>query len=694
MRKPWFFLFLALTAAPAAGAEPSAFSLSLEPAFHYPLGPGADMFGPSGRGILALEYEPPFAPDLAARVGLGYVYDSYGLAGSGSLSTFSAELGAAWRLGLGGSLSARFFCQGGLAWGFENGAGEGQGIPGGSAFGLAEAGAGLEWRLSDSLALRLGASYRRDFGLMGSGGASLGVATRLPRRAGTPATELRLLQLGEPRLRSVFPVFRSWYDENPVGAVSVSNTSRTAVSEVRVTFYMKQYMDAPKLCATIPVIGPRQKIEVPLFALLNNSVLAVTETTKAAAEIVAEYRAGDLAGSAATTASVTVRDRNAMTWDDDRKAAAFVSGKDPWVLILSNQAANDIKPLRNPGIDPNIQLGAAFHEALRLYGVAYASSPTTPFAMVKANPETVDFLKYPRQTLSYRAGDCADLSILYASMFESVGVATAFITVPGHVFMAFALAATPEQAATMACAADLVTRAGTAWLPLEVTMRDADFSKAWSEGARQWREGLASGTAGFYAIRSAWETYPPEGLPADASTVAAPESGRTAEAFKAALGPVVDRELAFRLKGIEKTIGQFGATPKALNERGIAYARFGRLERAAEDFRAAGGGGPGEGNAYLPAIVNLGNVGMLNGDARGAVEAYRRAAAIAPGNAHILANLAMAAALAGDAETAESALEKSRVLDPDLGVKNASSPGSEGGTRSAEAAESLFWLQE
>jgi transglutaminase-like putative cysteine protease len=35
----------------------------------------------------------------------------------------------------------------------------------------------------------------------------------------------------------------------------------------------------------------------------------------------------------------------------------------------------------------------------------------------------------------YRAGDCDDLSILYCSLLEAIGIRTAFVTIPGHIFM-------------------------------------------------------------------------------------------------------------------------------------------------------------------------------------------------------------------------------------------------------------------
>ncbi len=694
MRKALIPLVLASLAGflPAAiPAEASPLSLSFSPTFQYPLGPNAAIFAPGGRGNVGLEFQPGSLPALTFLGGLGYALDPYDVRDSGSLSALSAELGAAWRLPLGGSFGARLGAKGGFAWGFENGSGASQGIGNGVGFAVAEAAAGLDWAVAPSISLRLDASYRYELGLTGFAGLGLGLAWRLPK-AGGPAAAPRLLELKDLKFGSVFPVFRSWYDENPIGKVVVVNTGKKAAKDVKLTFLMRQYMDAPKLCATIPSIEPKRSIELPLYALFNESILGVTETTKASAEIKAEYLEGEAAGLAAATESVTVRDRNAMTWDDDRKAAAFVSGKDPWVLVLSNQVANDTKPLRNPGIDKNLQLGLAFHEALRLYGIAYASSPTTPFAAVKANPETVDFLKYPRQTLAYKAGDCADLSILYASMLESVGVPTAFITVPGHILMAFALSASPEQAAKLSCAADLAIRDGAAWLPFEATMRDADFSGAWAEGAKQWRESSAAGAAAFYPIHAAWETYPPAGLPADASAVVVPETARVAKAFQSALALVAERELAFRLAGVEKAIAQNGATPKSLNDRGIVYAAFGKLDLGIADFRAAQAAG-----AYLPALVNLGNVLLLKGDAQAAADAYRRASLAAPGNARILANLAKACALMGDSAGATAAIERAKALDPAIAAQVAPSlAAAQPGTRAAEAEAGggLYWIQE
>ncbi|MEI6874663.1 MAG: hypothetical protein WCL50_05980 [Spirochaetota bacterium] len=494
MRKTFGILAIVVLLARVAAQVPQAdtglspFGLAVFPALSYPLGPNSELFAPGGRGGLALEYALPGIPEVAFQGGVGYAYDSYKVSGSGSLSQISAELGAGLGLPLVGPLGLRFFARGGMSWGFENATGADKGIASGVAFSSLESGLGLSWALSPALALRLDASYRYDLGLLGSAGLGLGLAWRLPRAQAASGIGPRLLQFSDLKIGNVYPVFHAWYDENPVGSVTVKNVGTSPASGINFGFLVKQYMDAPKACANIELLKPGESRAVPLFALFNSSILDVTEATKATAEVTAEYRVGTEPASQSATASVAVYDRNAMTWDDDRKAAAFVSGKDPWVLVLSNQVTSIVKPLRNPGIDKTLQIALAFHEALRVYGLSYVTNPKTPFASIKANPEIVDFLKFPRQTLSYKAGDCSDLSILYASMFESVGVETAFITVPGHILMAVAIDTPPNQVSSkLSSWNDLVVRDGKAWLPIETTMRDGDFFAAWREAAREWR---------------------------------------------------------------------------------------------------------------------------------------------------------------------------------------------------------------
>ena len=479
-----------------------------------------------------------------------------------------------------------------------------------------------------------------------------------------------------------------------MGSAVVKNTGAKPLTDVRVSFIIKQYMDGPKESATIAELKPGETREVPLYALFKSTILEVTEPTKVTAEVDAAYKESDGSqNQAAATATLRVYDRNAMTWDDDRKAAAFVSAKDPWVLDLSNNVSAMVRDLRNPGVVKNLQTAIAFHDALRIYGLAYSPNPSTPYSYTSTHPETVDFLKFPRQTLTYRAGDCSDFSILYASFFESVGIETAFITVPGHIFMAINLELSEVRPGPgVAEWEDLIFVDGKTWLPIETTIRDKGLLDAWREGAREWRQGVADKTAAFYPIHEAWKIYPPVGLAAEQHAAQIPAQDLVRLAFGAELsnagGP---SRLLPGSRTLDEAISK-EATPKALNSRGVVYARFGRLEQAEKDFHAA----LNAKGDYVFALLNLGNLATLRSDTQAAYEYYSRAAQAAPDNSRALLELAGAAVALGKRDEADADYSKAKELDPQL-VAQYQAPGQEpqGGTRAAEADKSAMdWVEE
>ena len=674
-----------------------SFWWTLAPAASLPLGLNSSYFSPGATVDFTGEYVHPalrgFAPLL--RINLNYVPLS--VSGVGGLYEIAGSLGAAYRIPLFGPVSGHVFAD--LGYSFVDFIAHVTNTFGYfiENDGFAEGGAGLSYALNPNLGLRLDASYTYFFQMYGSLGVFLGVAfTLTPQQAAggmQPSGRPQLLDISSVHLGSVFPVFHAFYDDHPVGSAVVKNTGKKPLTDVKVSFIIKEYMDGPKESATIAELKPGETQEVPLYALFKASILGVTEPTKVTAEVDAVYKESN--GSqdlAATTATLRLYDRNAMTWDDDRKAAAFVSAKDPWVLDLSDNVSAMVREQRNPGVVKNLQTAIAFHDALRIYGLAYSPNPSTPYSYTSTHPEVVDFLKFPRQTLKYRAGDCSDFSILYASLFEAVGIETAFITVPGHIFMAINLELSPDDAkARVAEWEDLIFLDGKSWLPIETTIRDKGLLDAWQEGAREWRQGVADKTAAFYPIHEAWKTYQPVGLAADSTSAQIPAQDLVRLAFGAELSNLVDKEISSRVAALNEAISKEPA-PKALNARGVVYARFGRYELAEKDFLAA----LNAKGDYVYALLNLGNLATLKSDPHAAYEYYGRAAQAAPDNSRALLELANAAVALGKNDEAQADYMNAKKLDPQLAAQY-QAPGQQpqGGTRAAEAdTSSTKWAEE
>ena len=159
------------------------------------------------------------------------------------------------------------------------------------------------------------------------------------------------------------------------------------------------------------------------------------------------------------------------------------------------------------GTPINVIYAAALFEALRLYRISYVIDPSSSYIALSDDETAIDSLNYPYETLYYRGGDCDDLSILFCSLLEVLDIESAFITIPGHIYIAFNVGDNDWQANSR----NVIELDGKRWLPLEITVPSAGFSRAWGIGARQW---LSAGKeATLYPIREAWKIYPSVTVP-------------------------------------------------------------------------------------------------------------------------------------------------------------------------------------
>jgi len=254
------------------------------------------------------------------------------------------------------------------------------------------------------------------------------------------------LEIESIELDPLFPILYEYYSDNAFGKITIRNTERNAIENLKVSFYVEQYMEQPEVCATVPILNRGESAEIDLKAIFTTGLLNLTDTSKVSTEIQVSYNLLGRKISYSTPQTIRVLGRNSLTWDDDRKAASFVSAKDPTVQLFARNTAGVIRELDQSAINLNLRIALGIFETLELYGMNYVIDPASSYIELSENADAVDFVQFPSQTLTFRAGDCDDLSVLATSLLESVGIETAFITVPGHIYMAFSLGITKEEA--------------------------------------------------------------------------------------------------------------------------------------------------------------------------------------------------------------------------------------------------------
>ncbi|MFP3040718.1 transglutaminase-like domain-containing protein [Treponema primitia] len=322
----------------------------------------------------------------------------------------------------------------------------------------------------------------------------------------------------------VFPVSFAWYEKNSIATVRITNNEKNAITDMRLSFMLERYMNQGYQFATRTRLGPGESAEFPVTALFNETMLDLTENINANTRITLDYRSLGAKKSMSFPAAMTIYHRNAFAWDDDRRAASFVSAKDPAVSYFANFTAQGVERLlrENPsrfGTAPkNILLAAALFETLNLYGINYVVDPSSSFIELSENASALDSLNYPYQTLFYRGGDCDDLSILFCSLLEALGIESAFVTVPGHIYIAFDTGVLPEGNAVnnKQQVKGAIEHGGRLWLPVEITIPHGGFLNAVEIGAQEWNGaggaedtggGDRSGIRALYPMRESWRVY-------------------------------------------------------------------------------------------------------------------------------------------------------------------------------------------
>jgi tetratricopeptide (TPR) repeat protein len=665
------------TAADASQAVP-LLSLKLVPGIDIPLGASTPVFGLGGGLRVGVDYRLPFLPIVYVGGGLGYDYDTATHGVANSVSVTSASLGGGVRFPVTPWLSATAGITGGYFFSFLNDFSTSAGNP----FVSAEAGVVL---LPSPWHVNVGASYLYYFGLYSGLSASVGLSYDLgPSRAASPVKVLQpppvkaqplnqqpvkqppqkpstTLELKELSFDDIYPVFHTYYDTHPLGKVVLSNTTGKPISGIKVSFQIKEFMADAKECPAPADLGSGESKSVDLFGLFLPTILETTEKTKTQARVDVEYTLAGQVQHQSLVQSIPILDRNATTWADNQRAAAFVTTKDPAVLTFSKNVNSMVKGMIKGAVNPNLLTAIALFQALQLYGLTYSQDP---IPTITTSKQVADYIQFPRQTLQYKGGKCSDFSVLYTALLESLGIETAFITIPGHIFIAFSTAVSPDEARKSFSRADnLIFRNEKSWIPVEVT-ESAGFLQAWQDGAKEWRENLSRKQADFYPLHDAWQSYEPVGLPGAEVTVTLPPSEKIVNAYQGEAGKFVDQEIFPRVADFENQIAKVQDPRKPMNDLGVLYAKYGQYDRAQKEFAKLLAK-----EDYVPALLNMGHLLYLSDQKEKALDYYDRALAKDPKNPRVLLAVAKASHDLEDYFRTKKAYAELKLLDPDLALQ-------------------------
>jgi len=445
-------------------------------------------------------------------------------------------------------------------------------------------------------------------------------------------------------------LYRS-YAREPFGTVRVKNLEDSPVTAQLHVFVPDLMQEASEQEV---VLRPHATQDLPLTAVFPDRILDRAGDRPVQVQVSATYQSLRLPRTEKASARCVAYGPGAIDWSRGvDQAGAFVTTRDPLVAAVARDAVHALDPALSSG-NRNIDFTAAVVDAVAALGVTYVPDPNNPYASMSGTARAVDTILYPAETLTRRAGDCDDTTVLLAALLGNIGIRTQFVAVPGHIFLLVSTDVHERNRFALRLPEDRYAVAdGEVWIPLETTALSRGFLEAWREGAAAYADWDARGRVERVDVNTAQTRYEPAipygsfpPLSVDASELRASLTTdlKGLEAERAAY-------MADRFGGVQDA---GTPSPEALNEIAFVYYRTGRLGEARTSLDEALGLDPGSARTRN----NLGAVYAAEGDLTRAAEEFLAASEAENTDPGVWLNLGLVLYSTGDSAAAAGPLTR------------------------------------
>ena len=230
-------------------------------------------------------------------------------------------------------------------------------------------------------------------------------------------------------------------NERDFGTFMVNiNNSSDGVLNARVSVQVAGWSDAEIRNVSIGAGEIRKLLFAPVFLprlYTNHEIAAATAVVKIT----------DSSNRVLYSETVPVRLRSVddMYWGADFKFAPFIASwvtpHDPNVETILTRAKEFMPGRRLPGYEPyksveaqrasTVEQARAIYRALQEAGISYVKSSLT----FGRNTGVSERVRMPAASIQRLSANCIDGVVMYASLFENLGMDPVVILVPGHAYL-------------------------------------------------------------------------------------------------------------------------------------------------------------------------------------------------------------------------------------------------------------------
>ncbi|HSA33652.1 MAG TPA: hypothetical protein P5077_08005 [bacterium] len=290
----------------------------------------------------------------------------------------------------------------------------------------------------------------------------------------------------------IFPALLPSYRQNGIGTIVLKNLAGRKLTNIEVRYLIGEKVAGTYKLASLDA-GKSEKIAVKLATIPESG-----EYGQIAATV--QYQDGEIWGRKDAYAPLILHKKNAMNWAAPQTLASFIDPAHKTVRDLATKAIAGDRPnklITRQLMNAALIFGALWHQPLK-----YVTDPVnTSFSA------DIDTVQFPAETLARLAGDCDDLTVLLASLYESVGLATVIITTPGHVLLGVESGILAGGNVIFNLPESLFVKVdGALFVPVEATAIGSPFPEAWFKAADILNKSRKDMQA--FRTREAWKNYP------------------------------------------------------------------------------------------------------------------------------------------------------------------------------------------
>ena len=493
--------------------------------------------------------------------------------------------------------------------------------------------------------LRNEITKRPDLVVVSFTGNRLDVSTKdFVERAKGSLTVTSPLEITDFKIENIYPSQVNYYAFNPLAKIDIENSAKNEIRNVKVSIFIPNYMNLASE-QVVPSIAAGAKQSFQLSATLDAKQLyQLTANSAAQAKVELSYTFNNQPQTRSLVKPVTIYSRNTINWKRGESVGSFVTPTDETVVKFSRYVISSVtnNSALTAKLPRNVVYAIAVWNAIRANGYTYVSSPWKP-----SEQELLDLVAYPIETLASRTGNCSATSVLMASCLENLGVQTKFLATEDHIYIMFDTDLASKNGYMISQnEKEYIVEDDRIWIPIEATMINQPFVKAWLTAAEEYYKYTSSKKIEVIDTRKAMAAFPAGNLNLPVPAVVTPPGDKVASL---ASQDLVDYEYHQNEVTSSATASLASSnTPESKNKMAIIQAKAGNFDEAVATLA---------GVSTWQAENTLGNIYLLKNELPAAQEHFQKSLALNNMDGGVYLNFGLARFLSGSPEDSAEAFQ-------------------------------------